>query len=82
MENILEFNCPHCSGKIQVLQSEINCAIFRHGILKSTYEQIPPHATKEECDNLFNENAIYGCGKPFQLYLNENIWNIKICDYI
>ena len=82
MDNLLEFKCPHCNGEIQILETEINCAIFRHGILKSNGEQIPPHATEKECDNLIKENAIYGCGKPFQLIFKKKEWIIQICDYI
>jgi hypothetical protein len=80
--DILLFNCPHCLGDIQVLRNEINCTIFRHGILKSNGEQISPHASKEECDNYVANDLIYGCGRPFKLIMKESIWDIEICDYI
>ena len=72
--------CPHC--KEPIIIEKINCGIFRHGIIKSSGEQIPPHAKKEECDNFQKKNLIFGCGKPFQITLeNDNIL-VTICDYI
>lgn len=73
---MLIVQCPHCEMFIEVL--ELNCKIFRCGIYKDTYLQIPPHLPKEECDRLFCENLIYGCGRPF--IITENI--PKKCDYI
>lgn len=68
--------CPHCG--VSVLIAEINCAIFRHGVFKNTFHQIPPHATKTDCDEWKRTEQIYGCGKPFKLV---NGVAIK-CDYI
>ena len=56
-------NCPHCLSIVEI--QEINCSIFRHGVYKLNYWQIDPHLNKEQCDYLFNNNLIYGCGKPF-----------------
>jgi hypothetical protein len=47
--------------------------------MKNTGLQIDPHANKEICDNLFNNNEIYGCGKPFMI--NEKL-EVIICDYV
>jgi len=55
---------------------EINCAIFRCGIVKSTGEQIPPHASKEEIEKL----DIWGCGNPMRLCLVDG--KLVVCDYI
>lgn len=49
--------CPHC--KENVLIEQLNCQIFRHGVMKTTGEQIDPHANKEICDNLFTNHLIY-----------------------
>ncbi len=70
----MEIDCPHCQQKIWI--EELNCGIFRCGVLKETGEQIPSHALKEECED-YVKNGIYGCGKPFQI-----IDNVQICDYI
>jgi hypothetical protein len=70
----MEIECPHCQQKIWI--EEINCGIFRCGVLKNG-KQIPPHASKEECNN-YIKKGIYGCGKPFQIINNT----IFICDYI
>ncbi len=73
------FDCPHCGGAVFI--EEVNCGIFRHGILKSG-EQVPPHAPKEECDNLAQQEAIYGCGRPFQIVQIDGEWRIQVCEYI
>ena len=73
--------CPHC--KIKIIIESINCGIFRCGIHKNTFEQIQPHLSKLECDYLSENKLIYGCGKPFQLFINENNKYVaNICDYI
>lgn len=68
--------CPHCHQFVWIEQ--INCGIFRHGIYKHNYQQIPPHSTKEECDRLISQDLILGCGKPFQIVGQT----VQICDYI
>ena len=73
--------CPHCDHDIII--EKINCAIFRHGVIKSTLVQISPHASKEICDNLSENNIIYGCGKPFQIVKNDKDEYVAVkCDYI
>jgi hypothetical protein len=69
--------CPHCFELIEI--EALNCCIFRHGIYKNNFNQIDPHLNKIECDELFNSNKIYGCGKPFQIIDN---CEVKICGYI
>ena len=83
-DNAYIFNCPHCNQLIQVLKNQINCKIFRHGYYKNTLEQIPPHSSKEVCDDLFNKGLIYGCGKPFIVQYGDSgmLENVSICDYI
>ena len=73
--------CPHCHepALIQI----INCAIFRHGIRKFDGRQMDPHAPKDVCDRLVKDNAIYGCGKPFQIEVDSsNNLVAVVCDYI
>lgn len=72
--------CPHCVQSIEVL--EVNCRIFRCGILKSNYTQINPHLSKVECDKLVNDDLIFGCGKPFELINEIGIWKPVPCEYI
>ena len=75
MELIVE--CPHCGASVII--EALNCRIFRHAIFKSTGMQINPHASKAECTKTISEDLIYGCGKPFQV----NIDNVAVeCDYI
>jgi len=80
IKNIIVVECPHCNLLIEI--DEINCAIFRHGILKKNNKQINPHASKQECDNYINNNMIIGCGKPFKLVSENNEHKAVICDYI
>jgi hypothetical protein len=73
--------CPHCQCSVEIV--EINCAIFRHAVLKQNGQQLNPHASKEECEQLAEQGAIYGCGKPFRLVSKENNeYEAIVCDYI
>jgi len=72
-------NCPHCNNA--VLIAELNCRIFRHGVLKSNNTQINPHASKEECEYYIKNDLIYGCGKPFRI-LEGNDFKTVVCEYI
>lgn len=72
--------CPHCNQSCEIL--ELNCRIFRCGIYKNNFQQIPPHLDKITCDLLVEKNEIYGCGKPFRIEIENNIYKPIICDYI
>ena len=37
-------DCPHCNCPMEIIQ--LNCRIFRHGILRSNGTQIGPHSSK------------------------------------
>ena len=68
--------CPHCGVSIEIL--EVNCAIFRCGIIKETGEQVPSHTSKEECDLLRERGRVWGCCKPFKYENGKAI----VCGYI
>lgn len=82
---IIIITCPHCSDTVIIEQ--LNCCIFRHGVFKENNIQIPPHATKLECDNFISNNLIFGCGKPFEILKDSannsdfNKMKVIICDY-
>lgn len=79
----LFINCPNCDIMIEIV--ELNCHIFRCGIYKINYIQIPAHSTREECDRLIKNNEIYGCGKPFRIIPSSSAkprYIIETCDYI
>lgn len=79
-EYILE--CPHCQHYILIYHNELNCRIFRHGVYKHNNIQINPHLDKNSCDSLFENDQIYGCGKPFQIIGEGDTIQIVICGYI
>jgi hypothetical protein len=79
-ENII-VKCPHCTLLVQTLVKEFNCKIFRHGVLKVNLEQIDPHLSKKECDQLKENDLIYGCGKPYELVKKEEDWVAIKCEY-
>lgn len=58
--------CPHCHMGIEVEWNQVNCKIFRHGVLKATGQPMNPHTPKNECDRLAREGLIWGCGRPFR----------------
>jgi hypothetical protein len=68
--------CPHCNGTVEIVA--LNCRIFRHGIFKRNGQQIPPHASKLDCDRWVERSEIWGCGKPFKIEDNVAV----VCDYI
>jgi hypothetical protein len=74
------FTCPHCHGQIEVEKINVNCAIFRHAIYKKNLNQVNPHLGKEACDRLVEEDAVYGCCKPFRINVDMN--KVEVCDYI
>jgi phenylalanyl-tRNA synthetase alpha subunit len=76
----LSVSCPHCDGEIEV--ESINCGIFRHAVFKETNMPINPHASREECETLQNQNLIYGCAGPFRLILQDGVYKAIVCDYI
>ncbi len=67
-------NCPHCNISIEI--DQVNCAIFRCGIVKETGIQLPPHLPEKECNQLIP--YIWGCSKPFKLM--DGV--LVKCDYI
>jgi len=81
-EHFYIFSCPHCNQEIEVKKNELNCCIFRCGIYKNNYNQIPPHSSKIECNRLKNLDLIFGCSKPFKFIIIDNVKKIIICDYI
>jgi hypothetical protein len=80
--DILLFICPHCQGEIEVQRSETNCQIFRHGQYRINGQQVNPHLPKAECDQLSEQELIWGCGKPFQISIEDDQWSVHTCDYI
>ena len=76
------FVCPHCYRNFMIYDNELNCGIFRHAIYKNNYQQVDPHMSKEKCDQLIANDEVYGCAKPFRIYLENNNYFIEICDYI
>jgi hypothetical protein len=75
---IILVSCPHCSISIEI--TKVNCAIFRCGIQKFTFKQIPPHASKEECEKIRKEGNYYGCAQPFKFDKEKR--TVEKCDYI
>ena len=80
----LIFECPHCKSQVLVSKGNVNCGIFRHAQYKNNRQQVPPHAPKELCDTLINNDLVFGCCKPFKLS-NKTLqkeWIVEICEYI
>ncbi len=79
MEKII--TCPNCDSYLCI--TELNCCIFRCGIYKKTNEQIDPNLSEEKCNILIKNDLIYGCGKPFQIIVQDDEnWIVQKCDYI
>jgi hypothetical protein len=68
---------------VVVHANEVNCQIFRHAALKTTGEQVNPHASKEELERLVEQNLVYGCGRPFRMIKERGAWSYaEECGYI
>jgi hypothetical protein len=82
-DGFYNFPCPHelCGLMISVHHRDINCAIFRHAVLKETMKQIDPHATREVCESLVLGNKVYGCAKPYEMYRVGESWLVRTCEY-
>lgn len=78
MNDFYILECPNCHTTILIKKNEINCCIFRCGILKETGLQINPHLNKSSIDTLKEKNAIWGCGSPF-FFKNGKLYK---CGYI
>ena len=78
----VELICPHCNELFVVNTKEINCGIFRHAVYKNNMKPINPHETKEKCEQLVNQNLVFGCAKPFKIIQELNKFTVEICDYI
>lgn len=71
---IYSFMCPHCDLWTEVPVNAVNCQIFRHAFFVQRLPnghvnllgQIPPHASKQVCDQLIEEERVVGCAKPFK----------------
>jgi hypothetical protein len=72
--------CPHCEDPIII--EELNCCIFRHGILIESGKQIDPHSSFELCKYYVEQKKIYGCGMPFQIVKDNDEFKVIICGYI
>jgi len=72
--------CPHCQEPLLI--EKINCGIFRHGVMKTTGKHINPHSSKKTCTKLLKQDLIYGCGKPFQIIINNDLYKVISCEYI
>jgi hypothetical protein len=79
-ENSFIISCPHCSMMCEIL--ELNCRVFRCGVYKNTLIQINPHMSKKDCEELKNNDEIYGCGKPFSIDGSFENPDVKKCNYI
>ena len=69
MKKELIINCPHCDQLIMIV--ELTCRIFRCGVLQVNGAQINPRLNKNVFDDLTTNNLIYGCGKPFVIYVHN-----------
>ncbi len=77
----LFFPCPHCGVQVSVLNSEINCGIFRHAVFKNL-KPVDPHASRKFLEELQRKNEVIGCCNPFRLSIIDGVVIVEKCDYI
>ena len=71
-DGVYTFECPHCCLPIQVEQNQVNCQIFIHGQFKMNGKQVNPHAPESYCESLLRDNLVYGCCKPFKIFIGQS----------
>jgi hypothetical protein len=78
------FECPYadCNMLFIIDKKDINCGIFRCGYYKNNYQQLHPHTTKDKRDILIQHDLIIGCGQPFMIQKENNIYKLVECGYI
>lgn len=76
------FRCRHCNEDFVVNRNDFNCMILRHGVYKENMNNMNPHAPQSECDQLFQDGLIFGCGKPLKIIEVDGTFDVIICDYI
>lgn len=81
-DNALTFPCPHCGLYTLVELKDLNCCIFRHGYYKAENIQVEPHASKEQCDLLVQNDKVLGCCRPFKILFDNMSYKVMQCDYI
>ena len=77
-EGAYEFPCPWCNATCEIAENQVNCGIFRCGVLKGSLQPIPPHEKKTVCDALRTQNKIWGCARPFKFDRKA----VSKCDYV
>lgn len=80
MSKMIVGKCPHCRLQVMVAPWEIKWGILRHAVYRTDFEQVPPEATKKECEDLYVKNLIYGCGQP--LRYNQVAKRFDVCEHI
>jgi hypothetical protein len=78
-KDIFRYKCPHCDLWTEVPEKDLNCKIFRHGVYKSNFHPINPHASQEEIARI--KDTILGCGGPHQIYCEDGKWKVKPCSW-
>ncbi len=81
MTDLIPFTCPHCGAEFVVQRNELNCRIIRHFVFKD-FQQLNPHAPREECERVVRENLGYGCAKPVELVQESCQWIARASDYV
>ena len=80
MENLVR--CPYEDCGVLIEVEALNCKIFRCAVLKCNGQQINPHASQAECEQLIAADAIYGCGRPLTIDYDDGVLKSKVCGYI
>ncbi len=86
-EGFYRFLCPHCFSLIEVAVRGVRCGVFRCGVFQGSGKKrgrpIPPHLSREKCEELVRNNQIYGCAGPFRLIqTSPGEYAVEICEYI
>jgi len=66
--------CPHCDNLVFLRVKPGQTLVFRHGLLKETFQLIDVNLTSDECQSLMNEKKVIGCCKLFCVHIAHEKW--------
>ncbi len=76
----LLLTCPNCGEMVAI--AELNCRIFRHGVLTNG-KPIQPHTSQAQCEMYLSAGLVAsGCAKPFYVEGSGEAAKAVHCGYI
>ena len=73
--------CAGVDGTTVTVQNLFYNLKTRRDAFKNNFEQINPHLPFDDCNELVKKDLVFGCAKPFELFLINNKYYVNKCEY-